>query len=39
MSSISLPCNRCGAALTVAPTTNYVTCNHCGAQLVVRIPA
>jgi hypothetical protein len=36
MSSISLHCNRCGTALTVAPTTNYVTCNHCGAHLVVR---
>lgn len=36
MPDLSIPCNRCGAVLHVAPSTNYATCAQCGASLAVR---
>jgi hypothetical protein len=36
MPTDTVHCNQCGAALSIAPTTNFVTCNRCGAQLAVK---
>jgi hypothetical protein len=36
MADLSIPCNRCGAVLHVAPSTNFATCARCGASLAVR---
>jgi hypothetical protein len=36
MAELSILCNRCGATLRLAPSTNFVTCARCGASLVVR---
>ena len=36
MPTETIHCNRCGAQLQVAPTTNFVTCNKCGTQLAIK---
>jgi len=36
MPAESLNCNRCGTALEVGPTTNFVTCSQCGTRLAVK---
>lgn len=32
----AVACNKCGAPLDVAPTTNFAVCAHCGSRLAVK---